>query len=211
MRLMLLEDEYVLNKTITAYLQSKGYSVEPFLRGEDAFEAISAGFDLFILDIDIPDINGIEVLERIRSLYPDTPIIMISATIDMNTIEKAYSKGCSDYLKKPFDIKELELKINAFLRHLNKRVSIADGAEYDKESMTLHYHDTITPLSLKENLLLRLLLENRGSVVSHEQIEMAVWSDTSEVPHVRQLVNRLRKKLPLDIIKSRIGQGYIIE
>ena len=88
--------------------------VSSFYNGSEALNAIADDFSLMILDIDIPDIDGISVLEAIRNLYPTKPIIMISATIDIDMISKAYEKGCNDYIKKPFDIRELELKIRTF-------------------------------------------------------------------------------------------------
>jgi len=210
MKLMLVEDEYLLNKAISTYLREKGFEVESFLDGLEAVDAITREYDLFVLDIDIPQINGIDVLEQIRMLYPTTPVIMISATIDMAMITKAYTKGCSDYLKKPFDIKELELKIMAFTRTVNEEIDLGEKLYYNKHAQQLNYLDSVITLTSKEDAFLSLLIENRGQVMSHEQIEFAVWGGSLETAHPRQLVNRLRKKLPVDIIQSRVGKGYMI-
>ena len=210
MKLMLVEDEYLLNKTIKTYLSTKGYEVDGFLDGMDAVEAISPVYDLFIIDIDIPQINGIEILEHIRSFSPDVPVIMISATIEMQMITKAYTKGCSDYLKKPFDIKELELKIRAFTRSVDTKTVLGKESVYEKEAQQLIYKDELITLTPQENTFLLLLLDNRGHVVRNEQIEVAIWGIDNTKPPLRQLVNRLRKKIPEDIIKNRIGEGYII-
>lgn len=210
MKLMLVEDEYLLNKTIKTYLVGRGFDVESFLDGLEAVEKIGSGYDLFIIDIDIPQINGIDILEHIRTLYPNIPVIMISATIDMAMITKAYTKGCSDYLKKPFDIKELELKIKAFTRSVESDVELAAGLYYKREAQQLVFHDEFVDLTSKEHALLRLLIDNRGRIVSHGQIESAVWGSDTDSVHLRQLVNRLRKKLPVDVIENRIGEGYIL-
>ncbi len=210
MKLMLVEDEYLLNKTIRTYLGNKGFEVDSFLDGLEAVEAIASGYDLFIIDIDIPQINGIDILERIRILYPELPVIMISATINMQMITKAYTKGCSDYLKKPFDIKELELKIRAFTRSSSEEVELGDDLHYDKQAKQLRYGSELIELTAKEHRLLYLLIENRGRVVSHEQIESAIWEHESEMGHLRQLVNRLRNKLPVDVIQNKIGEGYML-
>ncbi len=210
MKLMLVEDEYLLNKTIKTYLNGKGFEVESFLDGLEAVDAIGSGYDLFIIDIDIPQINGIDILEHIRTLYPEVPVIMISATIDMKMITKAYTKGCSDYLKKPFDIKELELKIRAFTRSSNEEVDLGAELHYDKHAKQLNYRGVMLVLTSKEHALLYLLIKNRSRIVSHEQIESAVWENGADTVHIRQLVNRLRKKLPVDVIQNRIGEGYII-
>lgn len=210
MHLMLVEDEYLLNKAIKTYLVSKGIKVDAFLDGFDAIDAIGPQYDIFVIDIDIPHINGIEILEQVHKLYPSLPVIMISATIDMNIITKAYKKGCSDYLKKPFDIKELELKIKSFTRNNKQEIKIAENLYYDKDKQELKYDENVILLTQKENIFLSLLILNRGKVVRHEIIELAVWGVDSDNTHLRQLVNRLRSKLPENLIQNRIGEGYII-
>jgi DNA-binding response OmpR family regulator len=172
--------------------------------------AIGSGYDLFVIDIDIPQINGIDLLESIRSLYPTVPVIMISATIEMKMITKAYTKGCSDYLKKPFDIKELGLKIRAFTRTVHGEIDLGQELRYDKHAQQLGYCDKVIALTPKENLFLSLLIENRGRIVTHGQIELTVWGSDFDAVHLRQLVNRLRKKMPVDIIENRVGEGYMI-
>ena len=209
MKLMLVEDEYLLNKTIRTYLSSKGFTVDGYLDGLEAIDAVGLGYDLFIVDIDIPQVNGIAILEHIRTLYPQTPVIMISATIEMEMITKAYTSGCSDYLKKPFDIKELELKIKAFTRTVDK-IALGDEIFYEKEAQQLLYKEEQIPLTSQENTFLLLLLDNRGRVVANEKIEITIWGIDNYKPPLRQLINRLRKKIPVDIVENRIGEGYII-
>jgi len=206
---MLIEDEYLLNKTIKTYLSSKGFEVVSFLDGLEALNNISDGFDLFIIDIDIPKITGIEILEHIRKIYPNLPVIIISATIDMEIITQAYTKGCNDYLKKPFDIKELELKILAFTRSFSDEVQLSNNLIYDKNAQIVKHDDATIKLTNHENKFISILIENRGNTVNHSSIESAIWD--SETPHLRQLVNRIRKKIPFDIIKNHLGEGYIIE
>ena len=210
MKIMLVEDEYLLNKTIKSYLTSRDFEVDGFLDGLEAVNAVASGYDLFIVDIDIPQINGIGILEHIRTLFPHTPVIMISATIDMDMVTKAYTKGCSDYLKKPFDIKELELKIRVFARSVDSTVKLGVDTVYEKEMQQLICNDERIELTSQENTFLLLLLDNRGRLVHNEQIEAAIWGVDNTKPPLRQLVNRLRNKIPEDIIKNRIGEGYII-
>ncbi|MDB2562304.1 response regulator transcription factor [Sulfurimonas sp.] len=210
MQIMLVEDEYVLNKAIKTYFISKGMKVDAFLDGLEAIDALSPKYDIFILDIDIPHINGIEILEQIHKTFPTTPVIMISATIDMDMISNAYKKGASDYLKKPFDIKELELKIGVFTAKHKQKVKLAENIFYDKDSQLLECDGQEVILTQKEHIFLSLLVVNQGSVVPHEAIETVVWGIDIQSSHLRQLVNRLRNKLPQDLIQNRIGEGYII-
>jgi len=207
---MLVEDEYLLNKTISTYLRGRGFEVDGYLDGLEAVDAITSGYDLYIVDIDIPSLNGIGILEHIRTLYPTIPVIMISATIDMEMITKAYTKGCSDYLKKPFDIKELELKIKAFTRVVDEKVALSENLFYEREVQQLLFKDEIIQLTPHENIFIQLLIDNRSRLVSNEQAAIAIWGLENENPPLRQLVNRLRKKIPEVLIQNRIGEGYII-
>lgn len=212
MKIFLLEDDYLLNKAITQYLVSKGFIIEAYYDGIEAIKAISNHFDLMILDIDIPQLNGITVMEEIRKLYPAKPIIMISATIDIDTISKAYEKGCNDYMKKPFDIRELELKIRAFKKDTvnSMPIQIFERLEYNLEDQRLLHHSREITLTPKEKKLFHLLIENKGRTVSPELLERTIWGMNAESMHLRQLVARLRKKLPNNCIQNRTGSGYCI-
>lgn len=210
MKIFLLEDDYLLNKAIAQYLTSKGFVVSSFYNGSDALNAIMDDFALMILDIDVPDISGVSVLEEIRKLYPTKPIIMISATIDIDMISKAYEKGCNDYLKKPFDIRELELKIRAFTQSVTNSTSIIEGLEYRLSDQRLLYHSREIALTPMEKKLFHILVENKGRTVSMELLERAIWGMSGDAIHLRQLVARLRKKLPENTIENRTGSGYCI-
>ena len=112
MKIFLLEDDYSLNEAIKEIIQLESHSVENFYDGETAFSKISNDFDLYILDINIPNINGLEILKQIKQINPKTKVIIISANINIDLIREAYTLGCDDYIKKPFDIEELLFKKN---------------------------------------------------------------------------------------------------
>lgn len=210
MKIFLLEDDYLLNKAIAQYLTGKGFIVSSFYNGSEALNAIADDFSLIILDIDIPDTNGISVLEEMRKLYPTKPIIMISATINIDMISKAYEKGCNDYMKKPFDIRELELKIRTFIQSKVNSITILEGLEYIITDQRLLYHSEEIGLTPKEKKLFHILIENKGRTVSVELLERAIWGLSGDAIHLRQLVARLRKKLPENTIQNRTGSGYCI-
>lgn len=210
MKIFLLEDDYLLNKAIAQYLTGKGFIVSSFYNGSEALNAIADDFSLIILDIDIPDTNGISVLEEMRKLYPTKPIIMISATINIDMISKAYEKGCNDYMKKPFDIRELELKIRTFIQSKVNSITILEGLEYIITDQRLLYHSEEIGLTPKEKKLFHILVENKGRTVSVELLERAIWGLSGDAIHLRQLVARLRKKLPENTIQNRTGSGYCI-
>ncbi|MHB8099706.1 MAG: response regulator transcription factor [Sulfuricurvum sp.] len=210
MKIFLLEDDYLLNKAITQYLVSKGFTVGAYYNGTEAIKAMTDNFDVMVLDIDIPQLDGITVMEEIRKIYPTKPIIMISATINIDTIAKAYEKGCNDYMKKPFDIRELELKIRTFKKETTNSIQIVKGLEYTLNDQRLLYHSREVGLTPKERRLFHVLIENKGRTVSLELLEQAVWGLNGDSVHLRQLVARLRKKLPEEIIENRTGSGYCI-
>jgi DNA-binding response OmpR family regulator len=209
-KIFLLEDDYLLNKAITKYLTSKGFTVGAYYNGIEAIKAITDDFDVMVLDIDVPQLNGITVMEEIRKLYPTKPIIMISATIDIDTISKAYEKGCNDYMKKPFDIRELELKIRTFKKDTTNSIQILERLEYTLDDQRLLYNSCEIALTPKEKRLFHLLVENKGRTVSLELLERTIWGMNAEAIHLRQLVARLRKKLPDNCIQNRTGSGYCI-
>lgn len=210
MKIFLLEDDYLLNKAINQYLASKGFTVSSFYNGNEAIAAITDDYDLMILDIDIPQLNGIAVMQEIRKLYPRKPVIMISATIDIDMISQAYEKGCNDYMKKPFDIRELELKIRTFSKTTTNAIALVDGLEYTFSDQRLVRHSREVALTSMEKKLFHLLVENKGRTISMELLERGIWGMDGDSVHLRQLVARLRKKLPENTIENRTGSGYCI-
>ncbi|MEA1892772.1 MAG: response regulator, partial [Campylobacterota bacterium] len=113
MKILLLEDEVMLNESIYEYLDSIGHQIDSFLDGMQAFEAMKeSSYDLLILDINVPNLDGLSFLERVHKLKIHTPTIYISALVDIEDISCAYDLGCYDYLKKPFHLKELSLRID---------------------------------------------------------------------------------------------------
>ena len=100
MKILLLEDNITLNKTICLQLNNKGYDIVPFIDGREALNNITQDFDCFVLDINVPNVNGIQILKQIREIYQEVPIIIISASVELEYIKKSYDFGCSDYIKK---------------------------------------------------------------------------------------------------------------
>ena len=134
MNILLLEDERTLNKHICKYLEIKGHNVDSF---EDGLELIDNtnlyDYDFFIFDINVPNIDGFEILNFVRDKNIDVPTIIISARISIEDIKKAYSLGCSDYLKKPFELAELELRIDSILKqfHFVNIIEFENNYSYD--------------------------------------------------------------------------------
>ena len=119
MKILLLEDDIALNKSIYDALVYSGYSVDTFFDGNDVIDNLSSIYDLYIMDINVPNISGLELLNLIHNQNNQSKIIMISANTDINIIENAYNLGCIDYLKKPFHLKELRIKIDMLFSNSN--------------------------------------------------------------------------------------------
>ena len=119
MKILLLEDNARLNSTIVKRLEAKGYLLDSFIDGQEACNALDNGYACFVLDINVPSLDGIEILKKVRDFHPETPVIIISSSVELEVIKDAYNFGCNDFLKKPFFIDELEIKIEKLcnIRH----------------------------------------------------------------------------------------------
>lgn len=213
MKILLLEDDIALNKSIRTLLKMYDHSVDSFTDGELAIDAIDAKYDIYILDIHVSSVNGIEVLDAIRLYDKDVPVIMISADIEIEVIMQSYALGCNDYLKKPFDIRELKIKLDHYAKTIEQDIMFGDGLRFDIKHDTLFDGDTQIRLTKKETRLLKTLLKDKGFNVTHDRIIEHVWDDPTDVnlDAIRSIISRLRHKLPQDVIIGNVGQGYSIE
>jgi DNA-binding response OmpR family regulator len=210
-KILLLEDNKRLNNTITKRLSLIGYDIHSFTDGEEALKHIDDGYNCFILDINVPNIDGVELLKKIREYHTQIPVIIISSTVELDVIKDAYSFGCDEYLKKPFYIDELEIKIQKLCKIDDSLLQIAPDCLFDITHHTLRYDSEQTSLTKKESLLLQLLLTQRGTPVSFETIQSVVWEgNPSSIDSVRTLIKRLRKLLPDNTIQTVINFGYKI-
>jgi len=209
MKILLLEDNKKLNTTIVKRLQLKGFKIDSFIDGKNAYDAITNNYDCFILDINVPNIDGIKILKKIREYYDKIPIIIISASVELDLIKQSYDFGCNDYIKKPFFIDELEIKIDQLCTIQNTQIQYDVNSYFDNEASTIEFDNKKVKLTKKERLLLNLLLSKPNQIITYEQIEYSVWEGSS-VSHesIRSLVRRLRKALVYEYIKTIIDEGY---
>ncbi|WP_373073987.1 response regulator transcription factor [Sulfurimonas sp.] len=216
MKILLLEDEVMLNESICEFLEAQGHQVESFVDGLDALEAIKNNmYDLLILDITVPGMDGLSFLEKIHELKIHSPAIYISALVDIEDISRAYDLGCYDYLKKPFHLKELALRIDRVkISNDTPRVHLrlSKNYSYDQEHSTLLFNNEPQTLTKRQSQIIDLLARNRGLVVDFEQFTNYIWTDTFvDNATIRAEVNRLKKSLKEDVIQNIRGMGYMIE
>ena len=209
---LLVEDDLQLAKIVNRILISKGYDVVLVDDGLKAVEKIKKrDFDLYLIDINIPNISGLELVRYIRDLKEDGFIIMITASVDEYYFEKAYEYGCDDYIKKPFHLKELEVRISRLLE--NKKTSITfDNYEFKFDENELFKNGERINLRKKERRFLKILLQNINKTVSNQKIINYVWEGEKKDNYpLRQLVNEVRKKFDKPYIKTVVGVGYRFE
>ena len=198
MKILLLEDDAALNRAIKKIIEFDSHTVSSYLDGADVLDDLDTSYDLYILDINVPNINGLELLNLIYEKNNTSKVIIISANTDIGSLEEAYRLGCIDYLKKPFHLEELRIKITKLSSEITTmldEVKLIDGCVLTK----------------KEKSFLLLLLQNKDKVITYEMIEDSVYDGKSmSKDSLRALVRRLRKKLEDDIVKNVIEEGYTI-
>ncbi|QSZ41468.1 response regulator [Sulfurimonas aquatica] len=216
MKILLLEDEVMLNESIEEYLESQGHALESFFDGLEAYESIKKNeYDLLILDINVPGMDGLTFLEKIHELKIHVPTIYISALVDIEDISRAYKLGCVDYLKKPFHLKELILRLDRIVLSNDVprvHLRLSKNYSYDQEHSTLLFNGLAQTLTKRQSQIIDLLSRNRGRVVDFEQFSIYIWDDqVVDNATIRAEVNRLKKFLQEDIISNVRGMGYMIE
>lgn len=211
MKILLLEDNQRLNATIVKRLEAKNHKVDTFIDGKEAYDALDNGYMCFILDINVPSLDGIEILKKIRDFYHETPVIIISSSVELEVIRDAYNYGCNDFIKKPFFIDELEIKIEKLCNIRNDIVDLGHNCQFDFRTSLLRIGDLEEHLSRKERLLLNVLITEKGKVVSFDKIQAMVWEGNfASLDSIRSLMRRLRKKIPFECIETVVDVGYIL-
>ncbi len=212
MKILLLEDNKKLNETITKRLKLKNYNVVSFTDGADAYENITEGFSCFILDINVPNVDGINILKKIREYYKIVPVIIISASVELDVIKQSYDFGCNDYLKKPFFIDELEIKIEKLCNIQDSKIYFDENSYFDFKSATVVIENQETRLTKKEKLLINLFLSKKNQVITYESIENYVWEGSFvSLESIRSLIRRVRKILNKEYIHTVVDTGYLFK
>ena len=215
-KLLLLEDDMALNETIVDYLENLGFGVVAVYSGNDALDAIyETNFDLLLLDVNVPDINGFEILKSLRKQDITTPAIFITSLNSMSDLENGYDSGCDDYIRKPFALKELKLRVETILKrdffhNKSNKVQIDTNIYYDTHSDLLTINARETQLNNKDAKLLKLFLQNKNKLVTHETIYSTLWEYGEDISEsaLRTYIKNLRKYLGKEKIVSIKKLGY---
>jgi DNA-binding response OmpR family regulator len=217
MKILLLEDEIMLQSSINEYLTDLGYMVECFSDGAIAEQNLAnQEYDLLILDINVPNIDGLNLMKILQSNQTFTPTIFISANIDINTISEAFDLGAIDYLKKPFHLKELGIRIQKELENIqsvqSKLITLSKNYSISLEDNALYFNKEVQQLTNKKFQIVKYLASNMGIVITLETLREYIWdSEPVTDATIRTEMSRLKKALKEDFIKNIKGVGYTID
>lgn len=208
-----MEDDLLFGESIQDVLEEEGYDVLLCRNGNDALEATyTTKFDAYLLDINVPLIDGLSLLSSLRGAEDQTPAMFLTSHCDMETLSTAYENGADDYLKKPFDIQELIMRLGVLLRRgkvKNQRQSLGSLVldELHKRILLDENEITLTP---KEYQLMALLIRNSGEVVTKEMMIEELWSASEAMSEgaIRVYINRLKHFIGSAQIHNVRGFGY---
>ncbi len=220
MRILVVEDEKDLLDLIAEGLRIDGYAVDTCGDGAEAYElTLIENYDLIILDLNLPSMNGMDVLEHIRKTNQDTKILILTARSALSDKVKGLDLGANDYLTKPFHFQELEARIRSLLRRKFQQhdVTLTCGKiQLNTISRTAFVEQSELNLTKKELSLLEYLMLNQNRVISQTELIDHVWDGSVNMfsnairVHIASLRKKIRSILNDDPIQNRIGEGYII-
>lgn len=223
-KILIVEDDLRIAQNISKGLQEKGFETEIAFDGKIGLKlALHNDFDLILLDLNLPGLNGYEVCSEVRKKKLSIPIIMLTALGETEDKIEGFEKGADDYLVKPFDFRELLARINVFIKRNHKSdndhfdtLKIAN-LELDSESKIVMRDGQNIELTPKEFSLLEYLIKNKGRVVSKADIAENLWEQNNQqsLNVIEVYINFLRKKIDKDftpkLIHTKTGMGYILK
>ena len=214
-KILLLEDDLNLSETVADYFEEQGFEVVCVYDGDDAVTSIyEHNFDLLLLDVNVPSKNGFQVLKEVRVDKKNVPAIFITSLNSMDSLEEGFSSGCDDYIRKPFELKELLIRVQTILKrefsHKSDFVNITSTITFNPISNELKENGVEIKLNLKELKLLKFFLQHPNELLVHDRIYDYVWDYDEEYSDnsLRTYIKNLRKILGKDKIVSLKKLGY---
>ncbi len=217
MRILLVEDDPLLGDGVRAGLAYYGHAVDWLKDGQSALHALKyEKFDIIVLDLGLPKLSGLDLLEAIRKDGNDTPVLVLTARDTTQDRVKGLDKGADDYLTKPFDLDELCARIRALQRRFASRATptiIYNNMELDPASHSIVVNGEMINMPRREFALLQKLLENVGHVLSRELLTQSLygWDEDVDSNTLEVHIHNIRKKLGNTFIRTIRGVGYMID
>jgi len=218
MKILLLEDDIILSEIIEEFLISLDYEVICSYDGLNASELVyEQSFDLMLLDVEVPSLDGFEFLKSLRDQNINTPAIYITSLNTSKDLQKGFDIGCDDYIKKPFELTELQARINN-IKRLYKIDSdvvfeFCDTIRYNFSKQTVLYEGTEISLAQKELKILEYFIKNKNEVVSADELMVNIWGyeETPTNATIRTYIKNIRKVIGDEFIVTLKGIGYKLE
>lgn len=220
MKILIVEDEKILNNTINKSLKDAGYEVESVFDGFDAMEMIEIeSYDLIVLDLNLPNMDGMEILKNLRKEDVETKVLILSARSQIQDKVEGLDAGANDFLQKPFHLDELKARVRSLTRRnfiQNNTELSFDKIKFDSKNRTIFIDYKELKLTRKESGILEYLLLNQGRPVSQEELIDHVWDSSVDLlsnsirVHISALRKKLKQELGYDPIENRIGIGYLL-
>jgi len=216
-RLLLIEDDIALGDGVHQALSREGYTVDWLKDGSSALHSLlTEAFDLAVLDLGLPRMDGLDVLRRLRQSGATLPVLILTARDATEDRIAGLDAGADDYLIKPFDLAELKARLRALLRRSAGRARILiehAGITLDPSTQQVTYHGNPVALTPKEYQLLYELLSPPGRVMTRERLITLLygWNEEAESNTLEVHIHHLRKKFSADLIRTIRGVGYLVE
>lgn len=216
--ILLLEDDRAYRESIVEYLTELGFGVEAFASGDLAYDALfEHTYQLALLDIRVPGRNGLEILRALRIEGVATAVILVTSLVDIDDLSIGYELGCNDYIRKPFELKELRYRVTQALSRVTygsiaSEVRLKGDYRFDPVNRRLFVADRAIELTRREGEVVAYLVAQKNRWVEPEELRCEVW-EMKEIAYadIRMTISRIRQKCGRDLIASARGLGYRIE
>ncbi|HEY9189967.1 MAG TPA: response regulator transcription factor [Sulfurovum sp.] len=219
MKILLLEDDIGLGDIMSEYLEDNDFELDLVYDGEEALDkAYETKYDLYIFDVNVPAIKGFDLLKTLRDNGDATPTIFVTSLNDIEDVSKGFESGADDYLKKPFELAELLLRIKniqkrSYTQQRSNMIEIDKDISFDIETELLYVGEESISLPQKELKLLKHFLKHPNEIITFEDLYTVLWDydETSSAESLRAHIKNLRKHLSKDMIHNLRGLGYRFE
>lgn len=216
-KILILEDDELFADSLEDVLEEEGFDIDLVVNSENMLSAsFEKNYDLYLLDINLPTMNGIELLKILRESNDNTPVIFLTSYTDKNTLKECFLSGADDFLQKPVDLDELILRIYSLLKRSGKQMNnviLTNGLIFDIKNKRISKDNIDLNIPVKIISLFELCLENRNSIITKEMIVNKLWSFNEEYSEgsIRVYINHLKKILPDNSLINIKSIGYKVE
>jgi DNA-binding response OmpR family regulator len=209
MKVAVVEDNKLLAKQVAMVLEKEGFDVQVFFDADTFLANFKPDIDILLLDINLPDIEGIEVLEILRKFNSDVKTIFMTSYNEIHYLKEAYKLGCEDYIKKPFEIDELLLRVKRVANSIQPPTVTINGCRFDFANQLVYKDNNVISITAQESKLLQIFIANKNRIVSFEHLNNKLWNGEAATNTITVAVVRLKKKLGFDSLENIRNVGYI--